>query len=349
MEVISFEYTKQRKDFGRRPAFGDTTEEGVSIRYAVPCAAVQRADGRPSPGPTRRTPHSGRGAPSRPRRLTASRSWRSTRCDVHARQTPTECAAQVMTERIIPVPRGMQHTQARARLARCGASQRARRASPHRSHAGWLAVPRCQDHRAAGDRALHWACGDEEGVPGVEFARSHRRRLRLNAPCPACRRPFASWRAPPSGSSSRTIRLTCMRSTSTSSRCSSVSSSRRQRRWPSLGTVAAGALSGAFVRNTLVHCRDPNDKKRAATRISWHPDGSLKIAVSYAVLQFQQARRRTPASKPRSLSRQAQTENLPTSSYIWDVKNPNQPEFEVTAPSPLCWWAPRARTPAPRC
>lgn len=37
---------------------------------------------------------------------------------------------------------------------------------------------------------------------------------------------------------------------------------------------------------TLAVFRDPN-AKRAATKISWHPDGASKLAVSYSVMQFQ--------------------------------------------------------------
>lgn len=70
---------------------------------------------------------------------------------------------------------------------------------------------------------------------------------------------------------------------------------------------------------TLTVFRDPNQIKRSATNISWHPDGPGKLAVSYSVLAFQQM-----------------PENLPVSSYIWDVNNPNHPNFEILPPSPLC-------------
>lgn len=70
--------------------------------------------------------------------------------------------------------------------------------------------------------------------------------------------------------------------------------------------------------HTICVFRDPNDIKRAATKISWHPDVSSKMVVSYASLEFQQM-----------------AENMPMSSYIWDVNNPNQPENELVPTSPL--------------
>lgn len=69
---------------------------------------------------------------------------------------------------------------------------------------------------------------------------------------------------------------------------------------------------------TVVVFRDPNDIKRAASKISWHPDGPEKLAVAYAITNFQQM----PA-------------NMPMSSYIWDVNNPNQPDTEMIPASPL--------------
>lgn len=64
--------------------------------------------------------------------------------------------------------------------------------------------------------------------------------------------------------------------------------------------------------------RDPNEVKRSATKLSWHPEGPNKLAVSYSILQFQQ----TPS-------------NMDYKSYIWDVHNPNNPDAELLPPSPL--------------
>jgi dynein intermediate chain 2 len=63
---------------------------------------------------------------------------------------------------------------------------------------------------------------------------------------------------------------------------------------------------------TIAVFRDPNEFKRAATKISFHPEGPNKLAVSYSILQFQQA-----------------PDSMPTASYIWDVNNPNQPDTAI--------------------
>lgn len=70
--------------------------------------------------------------------------------------------------------------------------------------------------------------------------------------------------------------------------------------------------------------RDPNEIKRTATSINWHPDPAAapKIAVSYSILNFQD---------PRFTS-----SRMPQQSYIWDIYNPNTPDVELLPPSPLC-------------
>jgi dynein intermediate chain 2 len=70
---------------------------------------------------------------------------------------------------------------------------------------------------------------------------------------------------------------------------------------------------------TVAVFKDPNEIKRAATCISWHPEDSNKIAVSYSILQFQ----KTP-------------DKMNLASYIWDLKNPNQPHATILPQSPLC-------------
>ena len=67
--------------------------------------------------------------------------------------------------------------------------------------------------------------------------------------------------------------------------------------------------------------RDPNVVKRQATSINWHPDSS-KLVVTYSVLNFQDPRTAGGA--------------MSASSYIWDIFNPNSPEYELVPPSPLC-------------
>lgn len=69
--------------------------------------------------------------------------------------------------------------------------------------------------------------------------------------------------------------------------------------------------------------RDPSEVTRTAASVNWHPEGSNngKLAVSYAVLNFQDKRLTNP--------------NLPASSYIWDISNSNKPIVELVPPSPL--------------
>jgi dynein intermediate chain 2 len=70
--------------------------------------------------------------------------------------------------------------------------------------------------------------------------------------------------------------------------------------------------------------RDPNDVKRTATSVNWHPDPAApaKLAVSYSILNFQD---------PRFMGIR-----LPQQSYVWDILNPNTPDAELVPPSPLC-------------
>lgn len=64
--------------------------------------------------------------------------------------------------------------------------------------------------------------------------------------------------------------------------------------------------------------RDPQEIKRTATHLSWHPDGNKKLAVAYSCLQFQRS--------PMGMSHD---------SYIWDLENPNRPEIALKPSSPL--------------
>eukprot|EP00959_Pyramimonas_sp_CCMP1952_P214683 4492760-Pyramimonas_sp.AAC.3 len=50
-----------------------------------------------------------------------------------------------------------------------------------------------------------------------------------------------------------------------------------------------------------------------------HPDGGRKLAVAYAIMEFQQ-----------------QPDGMPVSSYVWDVNNPNTPEMELAPASQIC-------------
>jgi dynein intermediate chain 2, axonemal len=74
---------------------------------------------------------------------------------------------------------------------------------------------------------------------------------------------------------------------------------------------------------TLMIFKDPNQIKRAATKIAWHPDMSEpRIGVTYAMLRFQQM-----------------PKDMPRESYIWNLQNPNFPEKTLLPPSPLCCMA----------
>ncbi|XP_062381957.1 dynein axonemal intermediate chain 2 [Sardina pilchardus] len=64
--------------------------------------------------------------------------------------------------------------------------------------------------------------------------------------------------------------------------------------------------------------RDPNPVKRTATSLSWHPDGSRKLAVAYSSLEFQRT-----------------TQDMCYDSYIWDIENPNKPDMTLKPVSPL--------------
>ena len=39
---------------------------------------------------------------------------------------------------------------------------------------------------------------------------------------------------------------------------------------------------------TVTTLRDPSSQRREAQYLSWHPDGSRKLAVAYSVMGFQQ-------------------------------------------------------------
>lgn len=61
-------------------------------------------------------------------------------------------------------------------------------------------------------------------------------------------------------------------------------------------------LHDIFILIYIASCRDPNELKRTATSISWYPDGTRKLAVSYSILEFQKS-----------------TSDTCMESYIWDI------------------------------
>uniref|UniRef100_A0A7S3R946 Uncharacterized protein n=1 Tax=Dunaliella tertiolecta TaxID=3047 RepID=A0A7S3R946_DUNTE len=73
---------------------------------------------------------------------------------------------------------------------------------------------------------------------------------------------------------------------------------------------------------TVTVFKDPSTSvKRSTAYVNWHPDATIpKVAVSYAILQFQDPK----------------FHDMPLSSYVWDVNNPNTPEFEMAPASQIC-------------
>lgn len=70
---------------------------------------------------------------------------------------------------------------------------------------------------------------------------------------------------------------------------------------------------------TLMLFKDKNAPcKRSVSEISWHAEGPTKIAVSYAVMRFQQM-----------------NDKMTNQAYIWDINNPNVYSVKLDAPSPL--------------
>mmetsp|Transcript_50908 Transcript_50908/g.80759 ORF Transcript_50908/g.80759 Transcript_50908/m.80759 type:complete len:578 (-) Transcript_50908:95-1828(-) len=69
---------------------------------------------------------------------------------------------------------------------------------------------------------------------------------------------------------------------------------------------------------TVALFKDPADEKRSVTKLSWHPEGGSKIVGSYSTLRFQRM-----------------TEEMPMSSFVWDISERNVPLTELRTPSPL--------------
>uniref|UniRef100_A0A3B1IM08 Dynein, axonemal, intermediate chain 2b n=1 Tax=Astyanax mexicanus TaxID=7994 RepID=A0A3B1IM08_ASTMX len=92
-----------------------------------------------------------------------------------------------------------------------------------------------------------------------------------------------------------------------------------------LGSVSVTVKSVKFDRKVssifswiLSLFRDPNEVKRTATSLSWHPDGSQKLAVAYSSLEFQKV-----------------SKDMSYDSYIWDIEVSNKPEMTLKPVSPL--------------
>lgn len=83
---------------------------------------------------------------------------------------------------------------------------------------------------------------------------------------------------------------------------------------------SAEAMADDIYTKTLMIFKDPNQVKRAVTKFDWKVDGNdFRLAVAYAQLRFQQ-----------------EPPNMPKNSYIWNIDNPNTPEYTIVPNSPLC-------------
>ena len=88
-------------------------------------------------------------------------------------------------------------------------------------------------------------------------------------------------------------------------------------------------MSEVISTKTQMILKDPNQVKRAATKIAWQPDSSeLRVGVTYSMLRFQQM-----------------PKDMPRESYIWNLNNPNFPEKTLLPQSPLCCMAFNNKTP----
>jgi dynein intermediate chain 2, axonemal len=82
-------------------------------------------------------------------------------------------------------------------------------------------------------------------------------------------------------------------------------------------------LSENITTKTLMIFKDPNQIKRSATSITWHPEtAEMRVGVTYSMLRFQKM-----------------PNDMPRESYIWNLNNPNFPEKTLLPPSPLCTMA----------
>lgn len=80
-------------------------------------------------------------------------------------------------------------------------------------------------------------------------------------------------------------------------------------------------MSEEISTKTLMIFKDPNQIKRAVTKIAWQVEGGTehRVAVAYAQLRFQQ-----------------EPPGMPKNSYIWNINDPNRPEVTLEPTSPLC-------------
>lgn len=69
---------------------------------------------------------------------------------------------------------------------------------------------------------------------------------------------------------------------------------------------------------TMALFKDPTEEKRSVTKIGWHPEGPTKLVGSYGNLNFQRM-----------------TDDMPLSSFVWDINDRNGPLTELRTQSPM--------------
>jgi dynein intermediate chain 2, axonemal len=63
--------------------------------------------------------------------------------------------------------------------------------------------------------------------------------------------------------------------------------------------------------NTVTMLHDPTPVPRSVNMVDWNSEGT-KVATAYAIMDFQE-----------------QPQNMSLNSYVWDLQNPNTPEYTL--------------------
>lgn len=251
MDVISFEYTKQRKEFGRHPTFSDSKVDVTSVSFK------DKKNEGSAVNPSKRSMQTqATGAIATQTREEVEKQWipkKSNTVDLDC--VPEMSEHWVNTERFVQCHKGMQHTQ--------GGWPKDVKTSDVQDRERFL---RRIENLPQYTAAIKDLCKTVEGV------------IQQNHTVDIYENYFDKDEEEEESTTEP----------------------------PSAKTVC------------VFRDRKAGDFKRAATKISWHPDGTSKLAVAYSIMQFQQM-----------------PENMPVSSFIWDVNSPNEPDFELVPPSPL--------------
>ncbi|EGR31420.1 intermediate chain 2, putative [Ichthyophthirius multifiliis] len=84
------------------------------------------------------------------------------------------------------------------------------------------------------------------------------------------------------------------------------------------GEVSDHIVENLSSKTLMLFKNEKEEFKRSVSEISWQPDQPAKIAVSYAIMRFQQM-----------------PEKMNTEAYVWDLVNPNVPDIKLLSPSPI--------------